>query len=354
MRVTGTALPPTVLLMAKVVCIVFLIRQWHSLPVPFLPFVTGLDQILPGAVAKGILQLTFLGAAMSLLFNYRVRAASFVLGSVILLAVLSSRLYYENNRLFAGCLLFLAGLYSDGIAADLIRYQLVVLYAGAALNKLLEPGWRSGQFFSAWAQTGSFALTYTVVPHWLPGFPAFFGWTAILIEAVLAATLLPRRTVPYAIWLGITYHTGLLLSTGRTFGLFWFVLPVAFLACLRLTNAPIAVVLPRRSRRAMGWHVFRLLDLDHRFRWHEEDQPDFRIQWNDHTCGGLPGVACMLVLNPITYLLFAVLVSPIPDPWTALPGVLVMLVLMGIALHVIVHLGRIRVPFRSPERRVIT
>ena len=148
LKVSGTTLPPNLLLMAKLVTLYFLLTgQWQRLPDHFLPFLPLFDHAGPPILFRGTLQVVFLAAAVSLFVNSHVRTCCLLLGAVILVGILSSRPYFENNRMFTGCILFLAGLYQPGQKAWLIRYQVVLLYFAAGLNKILDADWRSGRFF---------------------------------------------------------------------------------------------------------------------------------------------------------------------------------------------------------------
>src|SRR5215470_9480735 len=135
----GTAMPPNLLLMAKVLAVVFLLSgQWALLPERFLPFFGVLDDLGSPALFRIALQVVFLVAAARLLMNRTPRASSFVLGAVILSGMLASRQYVENNRFYTALLFLLAGLSDRRSGAVLIRWQVVVMYFGAALNKLLD------------------------------------------------------------------------------------------------------------------------------------------------------------------------------------------------------------------------
>src|SRR5580700_3413737 len=139
-RVTGTELPANVLLMAKILAICFLVNlHWRDLPDHFLPFLPIFDHAGPPIMFKRILQVVFFIGAFCVLFNYRVRAACLVLGVLMFVAILSSRPYFENNRTYVGCLWFLAGLQVSGIEPWPLRFQVILLYFGAGLNKLLDP-----------------------------------------------------------------------------------------------------------------------------------------------------------------------------------------------------------------------
>ena len=152
LRLGNTPLPVPLLLSAKLIVVTMLAtgHVW-TLPDPFLPFVSVFDRIGNPAGFRTALQILFLVGSAGLLFNRRVRLASFVVGATILVGIASSRIYWANNTFFAGAFLTLIGLYASERSVWLLRAQVALIYFGAALNKVLDPDWLSGQFFEHWA-----------------------------------------------------------------------------------------------------------------------------------------------------------------------------------------------------------
>ena len=76
-------------------------------------------------------------AAAGLLFNRRVRVCCLALGGTIIVSILASRPAYQNNRLFVAALFVMIGLGRSGRgeAPRFLRWQIVLVYGGAALNK---------------------------------------------------------------------------------------------------------------------------------------------------------------------------------------------------------------------------
>src|SRR5579864_5287384 len=185
---SGTALPPPVLLMAKLVALSILLSlEWKSFPDPFLPFIPAFSHLAVGPLFRWGLKLVFLAASAALLFNRQVRAACLAIAFVFLTAVFSSRIYFENNRLFVGCLFLLAGLTDTEGSPWLLRAQIVLLYLAAGTNKLLDAGWRSGLFFATWGGHFIKESLYFRVASWLPdmAMAKIFSWSAIGTELSL-------------------------------------------------------------------------------------------------------------------------------------------------------------------------
>src|SRR6478735_2981730 len=83
----GTELPTELLILAKVLAlVVLLVNHVRILPDPWLPFVPGVDR-LPPVLFQRTLQVVFVISAVGLLFNRRVRLASLLLGTTMLVAV---------------------------------------------------------------------------------------------------------------------------------------------------------------------------------------------------------------------------------------------------------------------------
>jgi hypothetical protein len=280
LAVGGTDMPPNLLLLTKLVAVCFLISgQWASLPKPFLPFVGVLGDLGSPAVFKAALSVVFLVAALMLLTNRSPRAASLALGLVLLVALLSSRTYVENNRFYACLLFLLAGLSDRRTGGRLIQLQIVVLYCGAALNKLLDVDWRSGQYFENLVSVSPLASTYSGFSGLLPSLvlSALLGWAVIVTEFALAGAFMARRFIPIAIWVGVAYHTSLVLITGRTFGMFWFAATASYLAF---------VAWPTRVHVECGWrgaaqarlrNVVQSVDVERTISWAPAHQSGLRV-----------------------------------------------------------------------------
>lgn len=285
-RVTGTELPPNLLLAAKLIVVSFFVRdQWSALPNPFLPFIPVFEYFESGHAFRYALQALFLVASAALLVNRYVRAACLVLGSVIFAALLSSRLYFENNRMYVACILLLIGLYSPRQRRPLVCYQVALVYFGAALNKMLDPDWQSGQFVQNWSVN---VLHYSFYDKLSAAFPPLMlslllAWGVIVVEYALAAGFLFRRLFPLAIALGVAYHTGLLLFTGRTFGMFYFALLSSYLAFVEWPRSQVLVRHPDGDTlRRLLWSALQALDFDRVFRW-------LRVKDSVHDSGGVEG-----------------------------------------------------------------
>lgn len=224
-RVTGTPMPSSLLLMCKILAVAILFtdhrRQFTD---PFLPFVDWLDVFHGSELYVRVLRIVAIVSAVDLIFNRWVRFSAFTLGACFLLAVLSSKAYFGNNKTFTGLLLVLASVSSEKNPALFLRLQFAVLYFGAALNKLLLPDWQSGLFFEHWAGTVVKNPVYLAISKELP--PLVAGQAmciaVILVELFLAIAIFSPRMLTWVIWTNVLFQVGLLEFNGDTFNLFFF------------------------------------------------------------------------------------------------------------------------------------
>jgi predicted DCC family thiol-disulfide oxidoreductase YuxK len=327
--ITGTDLPPNLLLMVKVIAICFLLSgQWAELPVHFLPFVSLLDRIGSPQTFRHVLQLLFAGASVALLLNRRVRTCCIVLGLVILVAMFSSRTYYGNNRLFTGLIFFLTGLYEPGHSPWMVRLQVSLVYLGAGLNKITDPDWRSGQFFQHWIISIHHQNLYAHVAALFPPMmlSRAMGCITFTTELFLAVALL-TRWYRYAIWVGICFHTALLVLTGRTFGMFYYAMLASYLAFVCWPKEPLTVLYDAACGFCSRTQLrLRKLDFDNTFRWlpfqdsklnyltnEEKLRKRLHLVYKDRLYDGFSAFRMVTLYNTVWYFVVAVCLS-LPEP----------------------------------------
>jgi predicted DCC family thiol-disulfide oxidoreductase YuxK len=326
-RCGGTEYPVNVLLTAKLIAFSLLITNHvRLLPDPFLPFVPGLDQIAPPAVFQRVLQVVFFLAALALMFNRRPRIASLVLGGSILLAVVSSKAYYGNNKTFAGLILFLTGLYEPGGPPWVLRAQFALVYFGAGLNKLLDPDWRSGLFMDHWAGVRLKNSVYLAARAWLP--PMLLAqamcWGTIVAELGASAAFLVRRWYPAGILVSLLFQSSLLLFTGDTFSMFFYGMQAALLIFVDWPTSPWLVIYDGDCgfcNRCKRW--FERLDLEGLLDWRPFQSgagkafgisdaaasEQVYLVAGKKVYSGFRAIRRMLLFNPLTYFAIAFLIG---------------------------------------------
>jgi hypothetical protein len=307
-RLTGTPMPPNLLLMCKVLALALLATSHvRILPDPFLPFFPGLDQLTEPALFKATLQTVAVVAAAALLLNRTPRWCALIVGTCMLLAVVSSRAYYGNNKTFVGLVLVLVGLSDFDRPPYLLRWQLTLVYFGAALNKLLDADWQSGLFFDYWAGEKHKQPVYLAVSSRLP--PLLAGklmcWGTIFAEATAALGLLLPPLVPLALWANVLFQVALLEFTGQTFILFFYAMVAATLAFVRWPAG--LQVLQRRQKSPWRW--LRWLDPDGVQKWQPAD-PSTRdggdswllVRQGERLYSGIAAVSRLLLYSPVVWL----------------------------------------------------
>ncbi len=325
LRCDGTALSTQLLIMAKVMAIALLITMdWHAMPDVFVPYFTFFDRILGAGSFHFVLEISIVLCAILLIFNLWVRPACLVIGSAYLMANLISLPYFTNSRLFTGCIFFLLGLSERDQEPWLIWYQVMLLYFGGALNKLLASDWRNGEFFSYWGRVYINEGLFLWVTSWLPwSFVALaLSWTTIVTEIVILVGLLVRRFRSWTIWLGLVFHGSTIFLTARPFGFFMFALPASYLA---FVDWPQRVTMLydgdcRFCRRTRNF--FHRLEFSDTIVWipyqsatdrhdipREALQKKIHLVANDKVFSGFGAFQKLLLYNPTTYLALAVVLS---------------------------------------------
>ena len=335
--VSGTDMPPNLLLMAKLVAVCFLISgQWAALPQPFLPLVSDLDDLGSPTTAEVVLKASFVVAAALLLTNRTPRLASVALGIVIFVGMLASRNYIENNRFFVVLLFVLAGLSSRQIGGRLVQLQLVVLYFGAALNKLLDIDWRSGQYFEHLASGTELAGVYSRLTGLFPELllSAVMAWAVIATEFALAAAFLLRRFVWVAVWLGAAYHTSLVMVTGRTFGMFWYAATASYFA---FAEVPSRLHLTCGSRAGSVWarlrRPLRFLDTEHQVSWSPPSGSRLAVASGMTTYYGFAAVVRLVIgLPPVLFAVYILAALPMLNHRAVAAGVMVVLIALAVSV----------------------
>lgn len=320
LRMAGTALPPNVLMAAKLLALSYVLTgQLSGLPDGFLPFVTYLGHFNGSAGYRHSLQAVVAVAALALWLNRAVRASCLLIGSALLLAVLSSRPYYHNNLLYTALFFVIAGLYDRRLGSLVFRAQLAVIYLGAGLNKLLLADWRTGAFMQDWLRPPHYPTghIYGQLAALLPGtmLSAVLSWLAILTEFLLIPLLLVPRFVPLAIAVGVSYHTGLVLITGgSTFNMFWYALAATYIALLRWPTALVVGYHPERRLHRIAHRVLARVDAERSIRLRPHDIARLELETGKGEYAGVAAAARILLYSPAFYVACVLLITLV-DPY---------------------------------------
>ena len=227
----------------------------------------------------------------------------------MLLAIVSSKAYYGNNKTFCGLMFLLAGLYQPG-GPHFIRWQLALTYFGAGLNKALDGDWHSGVFFHNWAVNRLQHPLYISLDSKLP--PLVLGKIMCWGTVVAELGAVPLLVVPQLYFWGnlanILFQAGLLLFTGTTFTLFFYAMSAASLAFVTWPRRALPVGHDPASRLALrAKRFFEAWDLDGQFHWTSRESPrgPVELEWNDRTYAGYRALRMLILFNPVTYFAIA-------------------------------------------------
>jgi hypothetical protein len=310
LKCSGTGLPANLTILVKVLAIALLLTNHvRILPDPWLSFIPPIDAI-PPLLFKRTLQTVFLVSALAIIFNRRLRVASLILGATMLLAVVSSKAYYGNNKTFCGLMLFLAGLYKPG-GYPFLRWQLALTYFGAGLNKLLDADWHSGLFFENWSVNRLHQPWYIALDSLLPAMylARFMCWATIVTELGIVPFILIPSLYEWVIISNVLFQASLLLFDGTTFTVFFYSMTGASLAFVAWPTEPVAVMYD--AHRGFGnaaKRFFSSWDFDRRFLW-VPTEGILHFSLGSKVYSGFRALRMLLLLNPVTYFTIAAAIA---------------------------------------------
>ncbi len=275
-----------------------------------MPFTPALDGDLAHKLLHATLSVLFVGSALCLLFNVSVRLSAFIAGAAVFVSILASKPFYSNNMLYGSLLLILTGLFERRAGCWILRLQTAIMYLGAGLNKLMEPDWRSGQFFQHWFGVTHHHLWFIKVGAAFPPllFSRLTSSSIIFLELAFVPALLYRRTAPLAMWTVIAYHTGIVALTGSTFGVFYYSIGASMLAFVDWPQRPfrISFVSEKMARLAKG--LRHTIDPDGAFVALSEERRSMLVVGKT-TETGVTALLRALLLCPATYFLLLFLIK---------------------------------------------
>jgi hypothetical protein len=324
LRCTESGLPANLTIMVKVLAIVLLLTNHvRLLPDPWLSFIPAIDHI-PPLLFQRTLQVIFVTSAVAIVFNRRIRLSSVVLGSTLLLAIVSSKAYYGNNKTFCGLVLLLAGLYKPG-APSFLRWQLALTYFGAGLNKILDHDWQTGLFFEYWSVQRLHQQLYMTLNSALPAMflARFMSWLTIVTELGVVPLLLIPRFYYWGALANILFQCGLLLFVGNTFVLFFYSMTAASFAFVAWPARPMHVLFdPAQGFSTAIKRFLQWTDVDSSFIWepfHAGSSSNFgrpagagltlKLIAGEKEYTGFRALRSIILFNPVTYFFIAAAVA---------------------------------------------
>ncbi len=291
-------LPPNLNLMAKLLGLGFLYQLLPATyPEPFLPFHPVFDDLRRYAPFRPVMTAACLTGLGLLLLTRRTRLACLLMGGSLMLSILGNKPFYTNGKVFWSLMLLLLGLHDprSGIAG--LRWQFAVMYAGCFVSKIVDPDWRSGQFFESWLGTRRGNDLYTLgaallPPLWLAKAMAWFVMVMELADAVLFA--LGRYRL--AVWTTLLLHGGILfILWGATFGHFFFAVAVSLLAFIEWPSGA------RTLTVSPGWSplaaLVRRADLEG--DWTVKEGAELAVEYDGVRLAGAAALKAALLYSPV-------------------------------------------------------
>jgi hypothetical protein len=301
LRCTGAPLPGNLLLAAKLMVGGLLVLGCaRKIPEPFLPLLPSFESFPWPEVFRRTLQIAFCLSALGITFNRSVRVSCFVAGLVFLIGPLSARATYTNGKFFCACMLIFIGLYHLRHSVWLLRAQLVIMYFGSGLNKLLIADWRSGQFMDHWLGTLWKSDVYLTAAPWLPPLMlgALLGWGTILTELGLVVGLSVPRLYRRAIWAAVFLRASSVLLSGYDFQ-HLLQRGAGLVPCVRgLARPRIRHYSPCRRLHTFWKRISDRIHFDGLFTWQPASPTTARLELGGKTYVGLAALNVWLLLNP--------------------------------------------------------
>ncbi len=229
-------LPGNIVLMVKLIVIGLLMKDYlHDLSDHFLPFLPFFDQMGSPENFKKTLQFFFLLGAAGVLFSRWLRASCLILGLVFLTVVLSSKVDYTNVKFFCACMFLLTSMSNAKDPLIFLRYQMVIVYLGATVNKLFDPDWQTGQYFEHWMTN---IMKREVYAHATTFFPPMvlskiMCWMSICTEFFITLGFLLRPLHGLAIFVGVYFHSMVFLLAQYDFRVFTIAIMSSYLILVR-------------------------------------------------------------------------------------------------------------------------
>ncbi len=271
LRLRGFALPEQLVFIAKFAALAAAGEAVFPL---FLPFFPAMEWIVSPEQFALLSAVAWWAGYLTLFFTRFVRFACLTLGAMWIAGLLACQPCHSVAHTYLGCVLFLIGCSSHTTGPRLLQAQVVILYAGAALNKGLDPDWWNGRYFETLMVEHHRVAVYMTVAEWLPPMllSRAMGIATIALQCMLAVCFSHRAWHHLGIGVGVLFHGAMILLMQMTFGPFFLVLLASYVAFVKLP-AELTIL------RAQRWLLAPLLQLD----------PDGRFR--DATAGQAGGMA---------------------------------------------------------------
>lgn len=271
LKISSSELQPNILLMCKMLITLLLLHGFFlEIKDPYLPYIKWFDifNSYPGFF-KYSLRIGFIIFGLMLFFNFKTKWSSLTLGIIVILTLLSSKPLFRNHIFIAGCILFLVGLSDPKGIPWLIIIQISIVYFGASLNKILQIDWWTGQFMDNWLGVARDNAIYNFMSSLLPNLwlAKFMSWSAIIVEFVIAVSILIKKWRSFGIWLLIVFHFAMFTMLAFRFGHFVQDIFIILIAFLNWPKQKIEIKF--NNKFILLKKIIGFMDWDKLYIWHE-------------------------------------------------------------------------------------
>jgi len=323
-------LPVNLVLMVKLIALGLLLKGYlFDLSDHFLPYWPIFDYLGPFHVFNDVSQVAFLAGVGGILFSRSIRFGSVILGLVMLITVVSSRVAYSNVKFFCGCILLLTGLADSRNPAVLLRYQMAIVYSGAWINKVFDPDWRSGQYFEHWMSAIIKREFYVQAASLFP--PMLLSrvmcWSTIVTEMFLSAGFLLRPLRQLSVLVGVYFHSMAFLLAWYDFRMFTIAILSSYLILVRWPEKLGVSIDPGNRLHRWIKTVFARMDFDRRIDW--KPRPGgFMVEIFEKNYSGFQAFKRLILYSPVSYFGYVLILGLPNEPflWFKLKAVQLVLI----------------------------
>jgi hypothetical protein len=200
----------------------------------FLPIIGFLGDFGTDAQYNMAIRLMFYAGMLIVFFSPFLRTGCLLAGLSFIIGMISCQTCISVAHLFVACIYVCTALSSRETGSALIRYQLVVLYLGADLNKAFDKDWWTGASMDTLLAVKHQIPAYMTVADFFPPMllSQMLGISVIILQLGIAIALLKRNWLVYAIVMGAMLHLPMVLLMHMTFGPFVMALVLAYSSLL--------------------------------------------------------------------------------------------------------------------------
>jgi hypothetical protein len=269
--------------------------------IPYLKILVN-DQIPYDSITK---YAFLLGCALSLVTNY-IRWGAALCGLALWMGFLICRPCLSNAHMFLASIFLITACSNYQTGNRLLQAQVIILYLGSCVVKLVDMDWWNGQYFETLMISRHHIQWYINLASRLPdkGLSTFMGIFVIIIELLIPICFMKKKWWCKGVALAILFHTTMIFIMHSTFGPFYFSLLGVFMV---FTTFPLKMTVYNQILYKYREYLAETsIFIENRL----SQQPFLSLKLEDKTTlKSYYAVACLCINNQISWYAFAVLSS---------------------------------------------